>query len=127
MKQIRNTSQRRLIRELLESNYTHPTADEVYELARSKNPSISRGTVYRNLNFMADNGEILRLRMPFGPDHYDSCTQNHYHFLCRSCNKVIDSELGYYDALNLAAPGTEGCKIETHRLILIGLCPDCDK
>mgnify|MGYP001157441651 CR=1 FL=1 len=127
MKQSRNTSQRQLVRDLLEGNFSHPTADEIYELARKANPSISRGTVYRNLNLLADSGEILRLNMPIGPDHYDSRTHPHYHFLCRCCGRVIDTGLPYDSSLNLAAPELPGCKTESHRLILIGLCPQCNK
>ena len=52
MKQSRNTQQRNLIRELLDNNYDHLTADEIYEIIRKKNPTISRGTVYRNLNVL---------------------------------------------------------------------------
>ncbi|MEG1931166.1 MAG: transcriptional repressor [Anaerovorax sp.] len=127
MKQIRNTPQRNLIRGLLEGNYAHPTADDVYELARKENPSISRGTVYRNLNLLADNQEITRLRMPVGPDHYDFKTQNHYHFLCRNCNCVLDAQIPYDDGLNSETASIPGCKTEWHRLILVGLCPDCNK
>lgn len=127
MKQTRNTPQRQLIRGLMEGNRTHPTADEIYELARRKNPTISRGTVYRNLNLLSESGEIRRLSMPVGPDHYDSQMQNHYHFLCRCCNRVFDTGLPYDDQLNLVTPGIPGCKTEWHRLILVGLCPECNQ
>ncbi|MEG2843734.1 MAG: transcriptional repressor, partial [Ruthenibacterium sp.] len=83
-------------------------------------------TVYRNLNLLADNEEITRLKMPLGPDHYDYHTKNHYHFLCRNCNRVLDTLIPYYDALNLETANIPGCKTEWHRLILVGLCPDCN-
>lgn len=127
MKQTRNTLQRQLIRDLLAGSNTHPTADQVYELARETCPSISRGTVYRNLNLLAESGEILRLSMPVGPDHYDGLTENHYHFLCRCCNRVVDTGLPYDDALNREAPGLPGFKTEWHKLVLVGLCPECSR
>ena len=128
MKQSRrNTSQRQLIRQLLTDNITHPTADEVYELARKTNPTISRGTVYRNLNLLADEGEIARLMMPMGADHYDSETNRHYHFLCRKCNKLMDTTLPYYDKFNDNSFLPKGCQAEWHRLVFVGLCPDCSK
>ncbi|MEG1964295.1 MAG: transcriptional repressor [Clostridia bacterium] len=123
----RNTPQRKLIRSLLQDNFTHPTADEVYELARQKNAKISRGTVYRNLNLMAESGEIERLQAPFGADHYDFQTKNHYHFLCRKCYRVLDAPLPYADEINLNNINVNGCKCDGYKLILLGLCPNCNK
>ncbi|MEG2453555.1 MAG: transcriptional repressor [Clostridia bacterium] len=36
-----------------------------------ENQTISRGTVYRNLNLLVDNNEIARLRMSIGANHFD--------------------------------------------------------
>lgn len=123
----RNTHQRTLVLKILTGNTAHPTADEVYELARKTDPSISKGTVYRNLNLLADMGEIRKLPMPFGPDHYDFNMKYHYHFICRCCKKVVDADIPYHDELNSAVSGKEGYITEWHRLILVGLCPECNK
>lgn len=124
-KNIRNTHQRRLVYEIIQANLNHPTADEVYEIAREQDPSISKGTVYRNLNFLSDRGEIKKLPMPFGPDHYDFNLNNHYHFICRKCYKVVDANIGYLEELNNASAQLPGYETEWHRLILVGLCPEC--
>lgn len=121
----RNTPQRRLVLSLMEGNYAHPTADEIYELAREKAPNISRGTVYRNLNYLADEGAIRKLPMPSGPDHYDCVDDEHYHFLCRKCHRVFDTPLEYGQVLDGIVPDMPGFDIESHRVILVGLCPDC--
>ncbi|NLD10790.1 MAG: transcriptional repressor [Clostridiales bacterium] len=122
---IRNSQQRKLIAGIMKDNYDHPTADEIYELSRIKEPAISRGTVYRNLNQLVEMGEISKLTMPVGPDHFDCREQNHYHFLCRKCHKVFDTPLEYDDSLNVAPGSMEGFRIEGHRLLLVGLCPQC--
>ena len=125
MRQTRSTQQKRLVQALMAENDAHPTADEVYELARLHDPHISRGTVYRNLNALDEAGVLRRLGMPEGPDHYDCRTDNHYHFLCRACHRVVDTQLPYNEALNSATPGLPGYQTEWHRLILVGLCPAC--
>ena len=125
MPHTRNSQQRNLILSLLKDNETHPTADEVYELARTKDPRISRGTVYRNLNLLAELGEIRKFPMPSGPDHFDCKLENHYHFLCRKCHRVFDTPLVYNQALNSTPDDMPGFKTEWHRLLLVGLCPDC--
>ena len=55
------SKQREEIINILKESYAHPTAEEVYLLAKEKNPSISRGTVYRNLNFLVEKGEIIKM------------------------------------------------------------------
>lgn len=125
MKRTRETQQKRLVRELMENNRSHPTADELYEQARLRDLRISRGTVYRDLKALDEAGVLRRLDMPAGPDHYDCRTENHYHFLCRKCNKVADTELPYNEALNAGSYGLPGYQVEWHRLILVGLCPNC--
>ena len=127
MIQTRNTPQRKLVLEIIQERKTHPTADEVYEIAREREPKISRGTVYRNLNLLAEQGEIRKLPMPTGPDHFDSMAERHYHFQCRCCGRVFDAELPYKDELNETVAALPGFKTEWHRLILVGLCPDCNK
>jgi len=125
--QTRNSKQRSLIMSLLNGNYDHPTADEIYELARAKDPKISRGTVYRNLGLLSELGEIRKLPMPGNPDHFDFKLEHHYHFLCRRCGKVFDTPLPYDEGLNSTPEAMPGFQTEWHRLLLVGLCPDCAK
>ncbi len=126
MSKQRNTCQRQLLRTLVQDNVTHPTAEEIYEAARKVMPEISRGTVYRNLGVLAENGEILHLKVPFGPDHYDSTLKGHYHFLCRCCHKMQDVSLPYLSHLQEDLPELPGCRVEEHQLLLYGVCQNCN-
>lgn len=125
MKSLRSTPQRQLVLNIIQKEASHLTGDECYEIARQIDPKISRGTVYRNLNLLADLGEIRRYPMPEGPDHYDHRVVNHYHFLCRNCYKVKDIDLEYQEHLNHDTSGLDGYVVEWHRLVLVGLCPQC--
>ncbi|MGE4485030.1 MAG: Fur family transcriptional regulator [Oscillospiraceae bacterium] len=125
MKAVRNTAQRKLVLDIVRGRGDHPAADQIYDEARQKDPHISRGTVYRNLNVLAELGEIRRLTMPIGPDHFDFRMDNHYHFCCRLCGAVVDTGLPYKEELNKVSSGIDGYKTEWHRLILVGLCPAC--
>ena len=64
--QRRNTRQRKLVLDAVRQSYNHPTADEIYNVVRAQDDKISRGTVYRNLNLLADAGEILSIKTPGG-------------------------------------------------------------
>lgn len=127
VKTIRNTHQRSLILDLIKKNPDHPTADEVYELARRRDPTISKGTVYRNLSFLSERGEIQKIPMPFGADHYDFNLGDHYHFVCKNCFKVVDAKIDYLEALNHASAQLPDYETERHSVMLIGLCPKCNK
>ncbi len=125
--QERKTSQKKLILSIMEENFTHPTADEIYDLARKSDPRISRGTVYRNLSALSRSGKILKISVPDGADHYDITTREHYHFCCESCGKMFDTPEDVRPQTESAAKKMEeaGFKVSGLTLILTGLCPSC--
>lgn len=87
---LKHSKQRDSIKEFLATRKDHPTADVVYMNVRQSFPNISLGTVYRNLTLLADIGEIARLRVGDGVDHFDYDTNPHYHFVCSECGDVTD-------------------------------------
>lgn len=127
--QTRNSNQRKIIVEIMKDNYTHPTADEIYEQARAIDNHISRGTVYRNLGLLAEAGEILKISVPNGSDHYDSSLHNHYHFCCKSCGKMYDipGDIKIETKKVSDAMARDGFCVSAHNLIFTGLCPDCNQ
>ena len=90
MKALKFSRQRESIRECLKNRTDHPTADAVYVTISKDYPKISLGTVYRNLNLLADMGEIQRFSSGDGSEHFDYNTDPHYHFVCRTCGAIID-------------------------------------
>ncbi len=119
--------QRECIRQYLRSRIDHPSADMIYKAVRMQYPSISLGTVYRNLAMMVDEGQIIKINIGDGVDHFDARTDEHYHFACKECGKLMDLPPMPVDHLDvMAAGGFEG-KIEGHKLFFYGLCPDCLK
>lgn len=117
--------QRETIREYLKSTTSHPTADTVYRHVSRIIPRISLGTVYRNLNKMADNGEILRLNLGDGTEHFDATVTPHNHFICDSCGQVIDLNMKSIDEINEVAALDFNGIINGHFTYFYGKCPDC--
>ena len=113
-----------LIIDFLE-NFAYTFTMQKEDVRNRNTPRISRGTVYRNLNLLAETGWIRRLAVNGGADHYDCRLKDHYHFVCRNCNKVFDTPIPYADSLNHTPVGMDGFKTEWHNLLLIGLCPAC--
>lgn len=122
---LKYSRQREMIKEFLMTRKDHPTADVVYMNVRQSNPNISLGTVYRNLTLLADIGEIQRLRVGDGVDHFDADTSPHYHFICNACGAVIDLNMESIDGItDIANRNFDGC-IHGHITYFYGLCPSC--
>lgn len=127
MTTLKYSRQRESIKELLSNSCAHPTADMVYLNVRKEYPNISLGTVYRNLNLLADLGEAIKITTPNGGVHFDGRTEAHYHFCCNSCGEVIDLDLKELDFVNdAAAENFEGI-IENHSMMFYGTCKNCIK
>lgn len=120
----RDTKQRKLVLEAVQSRKDHPTAEQIFFDVHSKDPKISQGTVYRNLNCLSDEGTIYHVRVP-GADRYDLRVDPHYHMICTKCKKVIDVPFLYKEDLDAEVASKTNYKITSHRLVFEGICPKC--
>lgn len=119
----RYSRQRELIYQALMDTTEHPTAEMVYQWLKPENPSLSLGTVYRNLNLLANEGRITRMAFPV--ERYDGNTKPHCHFRCDKCGGVYDLDLPYCRELDGKADGASEHQIEGHELIFHGCCARC--
>lgn len=87
---LRYSKQRETIYEVLREDFTHPNVDTIYMNVRKIIPDISLGTVYRNLNLLADQKRILRLDVGDGVIHFDARMEPHYHMVCDECGGIHD-------------------------------------
>ena len=125
MKQ-RNTRQRQMILDAVRARCDHPNADQIYLDVRAFDDRISRGTVYRNLNVLVQNGEILQVKLP-DTDRFEAVLNRHYHLLCTKCGSVCDVPLPYQNDLDEQVTEITGFTIGRHRTVFEGICPVCRK
>lgn len=123
----RKTKQRIAIMEALKGVRTHPSADWIYDEVRKKLPQISKGTIYRNLNVLVDEGAIIELNVDGMVGRYEIKQDNHYHFICENCGRIFDLNEPVETGLNAKFAKKTGFKITEHRLEFRGLCRDCQK
>lgn len=122
---LKYSRQRQVIKDFLMNRKDHPTADVVYMNVRQEYPNISLGTVYRNLTLLADMGEIQRLRLGDGVDHFDADTSRHYHFVCSECGGVTDLKMDNIDnIIDIAGMNFDG-EIQGHITYFYGICGSC--
>ena len=86
----RYSKQRETILNVLRNDITHPNVDSVFMKVREIIPDISLGTVYRNLNLLSENKDILKLDFGDGVVHFDGRTTPHFHMVCNECGQVED-------------------------------------
>ena len=106
---VNYSKQRNLVLEVLKDTYDHPTAETVYERAHRKLPTIGIATVYRNLNQLAEMGEILRIPQAGGNDRFDARVEEHYHIRCPICGGLTDLMLP--DGEGVDALMAQACKL----------------
>jgi Fur family peroxide stress response transcriptional regulator len=119
------TVQRRVVLQAVLERDDHPTADEVLESVKEQVPGISRTTVYRVLDTLAEWGLIRRLQHAVAVARFDGETARHHHFVCSKCYKVIDVHDAKLDRLRVSHIKSEGFEVEDFSVHLMGTCEDC--
>ncbi|WP_417915229.1 Fur family transcriptional regulator [Candidatus Electronema sp. JM] len=123
----RRTIQRQILLEELGKARNHPTACELYDIVRKRLPRIGLGTVYRNLELMADTGLILKLEVGGSQKRFDAELEPHYHIRCCRCGKVENIEMDIIQNIVQAAAKKTSYNIIGHHIEFIGDCPECQR
>jgi Fe2+ or Zn2+ uptake regulation protein len=123
----RQTKQRGAILGLLRGGYCHLTADQVYDEVRKEIPSISKGTVYRNLRVLQEMGLVSELNLNDTVSRFEAKRDGHYHFHCERCGRVFDIDEPINKELDRRIADRTGYKISYHQLEFRGSCHDCQQ
>ncbi len=123
----RQSQMRQAIYEAVLNHPVHPTAEYVYEQLKPQHPSLSLGTVYRNLGILAEQGLIRKIESQSGADRFDGNVEPHFHVRCRECGRLEDVFLSYDGQMDAQVQATTGYRIEEHFVTFSGLCPQCGK
>lgn len=127
MPKTRMTNQRRIILEELRKVDTHPTVDELYTIVKARMPHISLGTVYRNLDLLADMGEVLRIDSAGNMRRFDGRVEPHRHVRCQACGRVADVFTDGKDEPVIGSLRVPGFRITTVRVEYDGICEECER
>ncbi len=126
MRKTRNTNQRIKILAFLRGVKNHPSAEEVYNAVRKDLPAITLATVYRNLNLLAEMGEIQRIEVN-NEYRFDANSCNHLHCICRNCREVFDLDMPSITEYALKQfPGRE-FHPECVKIMYSGVCDTCKR
>lgn len=121
----RETRHRKMVYETVRRSKNHPTADMIFEQVRDTLPTVSLGTVYRNLSILKNQGLVVELRGADRKAHFEADLIPHAHFTCTRCGSISDIE-------DCPTPEWErhpclaGYSVEEHSLEFRGICPECN-
>ena len=120
------TFQRQMIYEAVVDSREHPTLELIYERVRQRIPSISLGTIYKNVKTFLDSGVLKEVTLHHGSLRLESNMTPHHHLVCSSCKAIFDIEDTAVGQVHL--PTSElpaGFSIQQCRVEFVGLCKSC--
>ena len=121
----KHSKQRDAILSLLKSTYSHPSAEWLYTSLKEEFPALSLATVYRNLNLLCEMGLARKIEVGDGTVRFDGNIDNHYHFLCSGCSKVIDVSENEFGGINKEIESKYQVRVDTHSVVFYGKCSEC--
>jgi Fur family peroxide stress response transcriptional regulator len=124
----RITPQRHAILNVLANSSDHPSAENIYDELLIHYPTMSFATIYKTLNLLKKEGEVLELEFSEHGNRYDGKKPfPHPHVICTVCGTIIDPSQLDLEQITKKMMEETGFKIMTHRLDFFGLCPNCQE
>lgn len=118
------TKQRKLIYQIVKDSMSHLSAEEIFFRAKQVMPSISMGTVYRNLGLMVEDKELRKIPFKGKSDLFDATMYDHEHAVCVECGKVVDI---FVDDLKEKIKNSLDGDLQDYNLTINYICSDCLK
>lgn len=120
---IKVTAQRLSVYRALVEDLSHPSADAIFARLKKTSPTISQATVYRTLEFLANENLIRRVSGPESLSRFDANLSQHQHLFCRECGKF--SDISIPDLAKQQLPKVADFTVEDMDIRLVGLCGNC--
>jgi Fe2+ or Zn2+ uptake regulation protein len=122
----RVTEPRKAVAALIAGRAGHFTAADLVGEARVRRLGIGRATIFRALDLFTELNVVERLELPSGDHAYVPCEPlHHHHVVCSRCGQTDEVGDCGMTAVAIEVARRTGYRIDTHRLELFGLCPDC--
>jgi len=118
---LKITPQRCAVYRIVSQSKVHPTADQVFHEVKSEFPNISYDTVNRTLLTFSEIGLVDVVQTQGGPRRFDPVMDEHHHFHCLNCGKIIDFYDENYDSLKIPENIKKEFTVLSKKVVLSGL------
>ena len=113
-----------LYRAVLEMR-NHPSPEAIYERVRGDIPSISLGTVYKNIRAFMDAGLLREVSPHHGTLRLETNLEEHHHLVCTRCKTIVDLEEADLEPVRLKRQLPRGFRVDRYSVEFRGLCAAC--
>jgi Fur family transcriptional regulator, ferric uptake regulator len=122
-KNLKLTSQRKIIAEVLSNSTDHPDVEELYFRANKIDSKISLATIYRTLNLFEQYGLIKKLEIGEGKARYEEFKKanEHFHLVDIETGDIIEFKNKDLEKLKEKIARELGYKLVNSKLELYGV------
>ncbi|MCJ7585162.1 MAG: transcriptional repressor [Anaerolineales bacterium] len=124
---FRMTPQSHTILHILKQSGGHFSPAQVYEKARQSVPGMTEATVYRTLEFLAENNIVFPTLNGNGHLVYEIAGHDHHHLVCRACGQEVEIEHTRLQPLLADLEAATGFQSIGSHITFFGLCPECKR
>lgn len=123
----RATRQRAAVSAVLDRLDDFRSAQDIHDELRRRGDTTGLTTVYRNLQSLAEAGEVDVLRTDSGETVYRRCASSghHHHLLCRRCGRTVEIEGPAVESWAERVAADHGFSEPSHVLEISGVCRAC--
>lgn len=126
------TKSKDAIMEYLQTHTEHSfSAYDVREYMQENGIQVNLTTIYRNLDKLTENGEIMKYKTAEDECCRYQCVKphahcsEHIHMQCRECGKILHMECHFMEELKKHLFEHHKFTIECTNSVLMGLCENC--
>jgi len=123
------SERRELILDVFLTTEKHPTVEDIYDLARKKDPRIALATVYRAMKVICDAGLATETGFGDGVRRFEHKYRHkhHDHLVCLQCGRVIEVVSAEIEDLQGRLAARHGFVPESHKMQIFGTCSKCKR
>ena len=129
LKELKYTSERKLILKVIFSFHKHFDVEELFEKLRKQGNNVSRATIYRTIPLLIQSGLITETLHCQDKTSYENIfnKKHHDHLVCINCGKITEFYNEKIEKLQEEVCREHNFVPIEHRLGIKGYCEDCYK
>ncbi|HYE78292.1 MAG TPA: Fur family transcriptional regulator [bacterium] len=124
----KSTPERMTVMEEVLSAMAHFTVDDLYDQLRARGEKrVSRATIYRTLELLAESGLVNKLDWIAATTHYElaHADEHHDHFVCTYCGQIYEFYSPSLEEVQDRVCSALGLAVESHTLKMEGIPRFC--